>query len=202
MTISTLVLILFFLGLAGAFAAIAALARQVGVLFERVAPAGALSLSAGPALGSPAPQFTLPSLSGATVRIGQADPAQRSQMILFVGPECPICKELIPAARSLAASEKAWLDVIYASDGGQSEQHFAYIQAAGLRADSYVMSQDLGLAYHVAKVPYAVLLDGEGVLRSRGMVNSREHLESLIEAKNLGVASLQEYLSNKKQGAL
>jgi methylamine dehydrogenase accessory protein MauD len=51
------------------------------------------------------------------------------------------------------------------------------------------------LAYQVSRLPFAALLDERGILRARGLVNSREHLESLFEAKRLGVASLQEYFS-------
>jgi methylamine dehydrogenase accessory protein MauD len=46
----------------------------------------------------------------------------------------------------------------------------------------------------VNRLPYAVLLDGAGVLRAKGLVNSREHLESLFEAHERGVASLQDWL--------
>jgi hypothetical protein len=41
------------------------------------------------------------------------------------------------------------------------------------------------------------LLDESGVLVAKGLVNSREHLESLFEAKRLGVASLNEYMNAK-----
>jgi hypothetical protein len=41
------------------------------------------------------------------------------------------------------------------------------------------------------------LLDEKGVLVAKGLVNSREHLESLFEAKRLGVASVNEYMSAK-----
>jgi hypothetical protein len=44
-------------------------------------------------------------------------------------------------------------------------------------------------------LPFAALLDALGRLRARGVVNSREHLESLFEAQRLGVASLQEYFA-------
>ena len=47
----------------------------------------------------------------------------------------------------------------------------------------------------MSRLPFAALIDEQGVLRARGLVNSREHLESLFEAKRLGVASLQEYFS-------
>jgi methylamine dehydrogenase accessory protein MauD len=49
------------------------------------------------------------------------------------------------------------------------------------------------MTYQVGKLPYAVLLDESGTLVAQGLSNSREHLESLFEAKRLRVASIQEY---------
>jgi hypothetical protein len=40
----------------------------------------------------------------------------------------------------------------------------------------------------------AVLIDGEGIVRAKGLVNNREQLESLFNAKELGVESIQRYL--------
>ena len=65
-----------------------------------------------------------------------------------------------------------------------------------LRDFAYVLSPSLGLNYQVNRLPFAALIDAAGVLRARGLVNSREHLESLFEAQRLGVASLQEYFSS------
>ena len=48
--------------------------------------------------------------------------------------------------------------------------------------------------FQVQWLPYAVLIDERGVIASLGIVNSREHLESLFEAERLGVASIQDYL--------
>ncbi len=64
-----------------------------------------------------------------------------------------------------------------------------------LEGRSYLLSTQLGLAFGVEKLPYAVLLDEDGVVRAAGLVNSREHLESLFEAKERGAASVQEYLA-------
>jgi len=61
-----------------------------------------------------------------------------------------------------------------------------------------VVSAPLGMTYQVSRLPFAALLDEAGVLRARGLVNSREHLESLFEAKRLGVASLQDYFASAK----
>jgi len=43
-------------------------------------------------------------------------------------------------------------------------------------------------------LPYAVLIDEKGTLQAMGIVNSREHIESLFNVKETGYASLQEYM--------
>ena len=54
----------------------------------------------------------------------------------------------------------------------------------------YIISEGLGMAYEVSKLPFALLLGGDGTLHSKGLVNTREHLESLVEAMDSGVATL------------
>ena len=55
---------------------------------------------------------------------------------------------------------------------------------------------DLYTTFHkgIRKLLFALLIDAGGVLRSKGLVNSREHLESLVEAMDSGFASIQDYL--------
>jgi methylamine dehydrogenase accessory protein MauD len=171
-----------------------ALTRQLGVLHERIAPAGALMLNRGLTVGEPAPKLEVAALDGRPIRIAAARPDGRSTLLLFVSPSCPVCKTLLPAVKSSRRDERSWLDVILASDGDMAEQR-EFVRTQGLEAIPYVVSPALGLAYQVSRLPFAALLDEQGVLRARGLVNSREHLESLFEAKRLGVASLQEYFS-------
>ena len=175
-------------------AVILALVRQVGVLHERIAPAGALMLNKGLKVGDAAPLLTVADLQGSTHQIGASRDDGRSTLLLFVSPTCPVCKTLLPAVKSSRRDERGWMDVILASDGDLSEQR-EFVRAQGLESLPYVVSAALGLAYQVSRLPFAALVDEKGVLRARGLVNSREHLESLFEAKRLGVASLQEYFS-------
>jgi len=175
-------------------AVVLALVRQVGVLHERIAPAGALMLNRGLNVGEPAPLVEVADLSGRALKLGSAREDGRSTLLLFVSPSCPVCKTLLPAVKSSRRDERSWLDVILASDGERSEQQ-AFVREQGLEGIPYVVSAALGLAYQVSRLPFAALLDEHGVLRARGLVNSREHLESLFEAKRLNVASLQEYFS-------
>ncbi len=174
-----------------------ALMRQIGVLHERVAPAGALMLRGGPAVGEAAPVLEVADWSGRTHRVGGADPEGRSTLLYFVSPSCPVCKTLLPVVDSVAAAEGASLRLLLASDGSR-EEHEAFVAEHGLAARPYLLSTALGLAYQVAKLPYAVLLDAEGVVRATGLVNTREHVESLLEARDHGVASVQEFVARKR----
>jgi methylamine dehydrogenase accessory protein MauD len=175
-------------------AVVLALVRQVGVLHERIAPAGALMLNRGPEVGEPAPVLEVADLEGHAHQLCSARADGRSTLLLFVSPSCPVCKTLLPAIKSSRRDERAWMDVILASDGDAGEQR-EFVRAQGLDGIPYVVSAALGLAYQVSRLPFAALLDEQGILRARGLVNSREHLESLFEAKRLGIASLQEYFS-------
>jgi len=173
-----------------------ALVRQIGILHERVAPAGALLGREGPRPGERAPSLEVEDLSGRGLSIGGREPSGSATLLLFVSPSCPVCKALLPAARSLRDAEAGALRLVLASDGPRAE-HAAFVAAQGLEHESYVLSSELGLLYQVGRLPHAVLLDAEGVVRARGLVNSREHLESLCEAKRRGVASVQEYLARQ-----
>jgi methylamine dehydrogenase accessory protein MauD len=172
-----------------------ALARQIGVLHQRIAPAGALSLRQPLKLGELAPELALTGLDGTPVQIGGAR-GGRSQLLLFVSPDCAICETLLPAVRSAQAAERGWLDIVLASDG-EAGKHAAFVQDKGLGGFPYVLSEHLGRTFGVAKLPYAVLIDEAGKLTSTGLVNTREHLESLFVAKETGVSSIQQYLSQR-----
>lgn len=177
---------------------VVALVRQIGVLHERVTPVGALVGDQGPRVGAAAPRFELADWTGAPLTIGGHDPDGKNTLLLFVSPTCPVCATLLPIVDSVAGDEPQLLRVVLASDGSRDE-HEAFVRTHQLAARPYVLSTPLGLAYRVGKLPYAVLIDADGVLRAKGLVNTREHLESLFEAMARGVASVQDYLRHQQQ---
>jgi methylamine dehydrogenase accessory protein MauD len=173
--------------------AVFALARQVGVLHERVAPLGAMTTRTAIAIGDKAPEFDLLDLGGAQIHIGGRRSDGRRQLLLFVSPICPMCKKLLPAARSFARSERRGTELVLVGDGDRVA-HEALIAENRLDGLPFVISPIVGISLGIGKLPHAVLVDEAGVIRSKGIVNSREHLESLLVADETGYASMQEYL--------
>jgi methylamine dehydrogenase accessory protein MauD len=167
--------------------ALLGLSRQVGVLLERIAPAGALMTGKGLRPGEAAPELNLTSLGGDPVHVGGARTDQRSMLVFFLSPTCPMCDAVVPAVRSLARSERGWLDVVLASDGDDADH------------EGYVRRKKLQELPYVGQLPHAVLIDESGKVAAAGLINTREHLDSLLEAKQRGVASLQEYIELQSQ---
>jgi methylamine dehydrogenase accessory protein MauD len=168
-----------------------ALARQVGILFERVAPMGALMTDAGPKVGERSPSFDLLTLEGEPFTLGRS--SDKSTLVFFLSTTCPVCKKLLPVLKSLKQAEAQKLSIVIASDGDALE-HSEFRRAAGLTEFPYVLSSDLGMTYRINRLPFAVLLDQQGMVRGKGLVNSREQLESLLNAQDLGRASIQSWI--------
>jgi methylamine dehydrogenase accessory protein MauD len=173
-----------------------ALMRQIGVLHERIAPVGALLLRDGLKVGEAAPSLSVADLAGRALAVGAPRDDGKSMLLMFVSPTCPVCKTLLPVLKSSRLAERDWLEIVLASDGELEEQR-RFVTAQGLQQFSYVVSTPLGLAFQVNRLPFAAIVDEHGVLRARGLINSREHLESLFEAKRRGVGSLQDYLESQ-----
>ena len=178
---------------AGLAVAVLALARQIGILHQRLPQAGALKLGAGPVVGEAAPVVEATDFSGRPLRIGGADSGAVDTLLVFVSPSCPVCKTLLPVLRAIRRREQPKVRVVLASDGPRLE-HADFIATESLGEFIYVLSEALGIAYGAGRLPHAVLIDNAGIVRASGLVNSREHLDSLFEARERGVASLQEWM--------
>jgi len=172
-----------------------ALARQVGVLHIRVAPAGALTTAGGPAVGAKSIAMPAKTLDGSSVTIGGAAPGSTLRLLMFVSATCPLCKNLIPMAKSFARDERVQL-IFVGDDDVQTQRDM--IERHGLGGYQFINGPDVGQAYEVGKLPFAVLLDADGLILSKGLVNSREHLESLVVAHEMGVRSVQDYIEGLK----
>ncbi|HSC84667.1 MAG TPA: methylamine dehydrogenase accessory protein MauD, partial [Pseudomonas sp.] len=161
--------------------AVMGLVRQIGVLHSRLAPAGALMVDKGVAVNEPAPKVTAADRNGRPVSFGYAN--EKAQLLFFLSPTCPICKSLLPAIKSIAKEQAHRLDVVFVSDGDMDAQQ-KLIKEHKLEDATYVVGPEVGMTYQIGKLPYAALIDNGGVLRAKGLVNSREHLDSLFETEH------------------
>lgn len=172
--------------------ALLGVARQVGVLHRRIGPAGALMTSTAAKVGDKSREFELTTVDGQEIVVGSPNSDKKSTLIAFVAPDCPVCSSLMPIYKSIASSESSKLNLVFASDEAISG-HEMYRKRVGIESFPYVLSTELGMSFEIGKLPYAVLLDESGVIASQGLVNSREHIESLLEAQRLKLGSIQEY---------
>jgi hypothetical protein len=130
-----------------------ALARQIGVLHLRLSPLGALEIDdEGPPLGQAPPARTAKAPDGTPTLLGGPGPLR---LVAFTSPTCPICEQVVPSIPSAAAAARL--------------------------VPQIVSDPDLEAAYGVPGVPFLVVLDGSGVVRSKGTVNSLEQIEGLID---------------------
>ena len=109
--------------------------------------------------------------------------------------------------------EERYVDALLADYQGQITAHKIMPQPEAFLEDlhDFVRTQEEPI---ISSGPYAqyavmreaskhvtVLLDGQGVIRAKGLTNTREHLESLLEADKTGFASLQQYIASRKKAA-
>jgi len=172
-----------------------ALARQIGLLHERVKPVGARMLSSGPQIGDTVFPLEMTDISGRSTTL--AVPRQIRTLLMFISPTCPQCEELLPSVRSMQRAERDNLEIILIGAEGDVALYRALAQKYQLSAFPLVMADDLGAFFRVDTVPYGVLVDREGKVRAKGLVNNLTHLESLLTAEELGHPSMESFLQEQ-----
>lgn len=169
-----------------------ALARELGRVQTRLGPVGARTTNAGPGTGRPGPRFSgLVDHLGREHTLGGQRDDGRATLIMFIGPSCSVCKSLLPGLRTIAKSEPK-LDVVLVGDGEPAE-HAEFVRTAKLPTElPYIVSAEVGMKYRAGVVPYGVVLDSYGIVRSKGLCNHLHQVESLLNALDLGVSTLSD----------
>jgi methylamine dehydrogenase accessory protein MauD len=135
--------------------------------------------------GKKAPDFTLPSVAGTEVSL--SDFAGRPVLLVFVQPGCGPCREITPELNRLQGKGEVQVLVVSNGDGEANREW-----AGEVRANFPVLAQgrlSLSRRYEAFATPFAFLIDGEGVIRSAGIVNSRQHIGFVLAGRgNAGKA--------------
>ena len=161
-----------------------ALARQLGTLHLRLGPRGALEIDGeGPALGDTLPPLDAADLDGRPVTIGGPG---AEQLLLFVSPGCPVCREMIPSVRVVA--EDGAMEAVVIADTEPNELP-REIDARRFEA-VMVARPDISPTYQVPGTPYAIVLDALGAVQAKGTVNNLEQMEGLIDTARRRMAGV------------
>ncbi|MGH2674362.1 MAG: thiol-disulfide isomerase [Actinomycetota bacterium] len=153
---------------------VVALARQIGLLHVRLGPRGALEMDdEGPPLGEAPEPAEMEDLTGRPAPIGGPG---APQLLVFVSPSCPMCREVLPSVRP--AARAGGLKAYAVVDAEAATAREAYGPELGLPV---VASPVLAHDYLIPGTPYAVVLDAVGVVRAKGTANNLEQLEGLLD---------------------
>ncbi len=135
---------------------ISLLESQVGQLTSQLPLA-----NLGPAVGDPAPDFSLVDMTGVSRQLG--DFSNRGVLLIFFEPQCDYCLELAPQLSPLAtrsAPDQPLLVLVAGGTPHEMEQlaaEFDFKFPVLLKGESDVAEQ-----YHVRGTPTAYLIDEQG----------------------------------------
>jgi len=126
----------------------------------------------GPALGSRPEAFAVTALDGRELAL----PSGRPALLLLASTDCPECEKLKAPLQSAAVEHAADLDVVVLC-GGPPARVSAW--ARGLESPVRVASDRnfrRAAALGVGITPFLLGLDGDGVVRTRGLLNGEDGL--------------------------
>jgi methylamine dehydrogenase accessory protein MauD len=126
--------------------------------------------------GTTAPAFALPSAAGARVALKSL--AGRRVLLVFMQSRSHPWQQLLPELSRL--QQRGPLAVLLIETGGPE----AAKQLAGEGQAAFPVlvqeTRNLARRYHVHAMPFAFLIDEQGVIRARGTVSQRQHLDLLL----------------------
>lgn len=157
------------------------LLRQLGLIQLRLGPdPGVLVTKEGLDRGTQSPDFA--ALDVRTKREVRSTALRgRRLLLLFVTPTCLACRQLVPHINDLAherGREVEVLAVCHGSDVTCGEFAAAYRLETPLLLDPINAIAEL---YDVRMTPFGFVIDENGIVRLRGIVNSWPQLAALLE---------------------
>lgn len=174
-----------------------ALARQIGLLHRRLPALGARMGNPGPEIGEQLPAFEAHTLDGRLATVGGIHAQHR--LLVFVSATCDVCRLLAPALRSIAKSDRDTLHTVIVGIDRDEEEFRQFVQHYKLDQSPLhaIAAPELAKTYAIAGTPYALLVDQQGVLVTKGLVNNLEQMESLLSAADLGFPSIEAVIEAK-----
>jgi methylamine dehydrogenase accessory protein MauD len=135
--------------------------------------------------GARAPEFSLPDTTGDQVSL--RDFAGRKVLLTFTQSGCRPCHAVIPELEKLQA--KGEIQVLVVNNGDLPSTRD---WATKLGVSFPILAQEryeLSKRYEAFATPFAFVIDGGGVIASKGIVNNRQHIEFVLSGASRRKAS-------------
>jgi methylamine dehydrogenase accessory protein MauD len=126
--------------------------------------------------GRRAPDFTLPGADGNEVALH--DFAGREVLLVFTQSGCSPCQKIVPELNRLADGGASRVVVVNNGDPEAARKWSAEVGARFpvLAQDHFAVSK----LYQVFATPFAFLIDETGVIASKGIIQSRQHISYVL----------------------
>jgi methylamine dehydrogenase accessory protein MauD len=158
---------------------ILALFRYLGLLLNRL-PAQGLPL------GKSAPRREVVDINGAEHVLGEG--SSHHQVLIFTSPKCPWCEKLAPDIAPFASSlGPDYQLLLVLGDKTPVSEARSYAERLGGGAPlPLAIAPDLLESYGVPGTPYGMLIDKEGIVRTKGTTSTLTDLQTLIAIRPSG----------------
>ena len=152
------------------------LLRQLGIIYLGTAQGVARD---GIAAGQRAPDFTLPNLAGGLVSL--ADFRGRSLLLVFGSTSCAPCRTLVPDLNEFARTRAGEFRALFLIRG-EPDAARRFVDELDVQVPVALHNdEELPDKYKARVTPFAFVIDGEGIVRAKGLANNREHLDMLLK---------------------
>lgn len=151
------------------------LARLIGQFLAKIKSVGGISLTELQ-VGEQVPLFREWGLQGRKVALRELL-SHRKVLLLFISTTCQTCKSILPDLKRMVENWDIHIVVINTDKQSNDEE----IQATLPSGIEYIRSVDIMEAYGVSKVPYAFLVNQNGILESHHSLMSPNMLWNMLE---------------------
>lgn len=161
------------------------LARELGVVLQRMGPTTARAVALGPRLDEAIPIDSLQTDEGSPIPLTTTK-APRA-MLFFVAPSCSVCEELAPAVRAFAGQYKGIVEALVISRAPDEQKDRLWTEQLEGTGGRYINAATPAQRMQITSTPFALLVEGKsGRVVTKGVINSLEQIESLIEVRTFG----------------
>ena len=136
-------------------------------------------------LGKLAPDFTLPSVTGADVAL--RDFAGRKVLLVFTQADCSPCRAIVPELNRLRGEVQ-----VLAVNNGDAEATRHWVAEARPRFPVLLQERfSVSKQYEVFATPFAFLIDERGVIRSKGIIHNKQQIGFVLSGAGDGATNGQ-----------